>query len=64
MEMEITKKNQLSNELKDTMQKWRPFGRGVPAPRNAILADPELTNSIPNRPEAMQRVGELVNLYF
>ena len=48
------KKNQLSNELKDTMQKWRPFGRSVPAPRNVMLADPELANPIPNRPEAMQ----------
>ena len=47
-------KNQLSNELKDAMQKWRPFGRGVPAPRNVMLVDPELTNPIPNRPEAMQ----------
>ena len=48
------KNNQLSNELKDTMQKWRPFGRSVPAPRNVMLADPELANPIPNRPEAMQ----------
>ena len=37
-----------------TLCRERPFGRGVPAPRNVRLVDPELTNPIPNRPEAMQ----------
>ena len=42
-----------SNEDNKNNQ-WRPFGRCVPAPRNVMLADPELANPPPSKPEAMQ----------
>ena len=40
--------------VKSIDNQWRPFGRIVPAPRNVMLADPELANPPPSQPEAMQ----------